>query len=69
MTDDGTTTCSHFQTCELFPLVSKGGFLKVWQINYCQGDFPSCARFQAAARGEHVPLSLLPNGKLLQNLR
>jgi hypothetical protein len=57
--------CPHFAACELFPLISRPGFLKVWQINYCEGNHAACARFQKALSGRHVPITLLPNGEQL----
>ena len=37
-------------------------------MNYCEGEFTRCARFQAGERGERVPATLLPNGKHLRVL-
>jgi hypothetical protein len=57
--------CSHMNGCELFPLFQIRSALRVWQINYCEGTYERCARYQAACRGEAVPINLLPNGKRL----
>jgi hypothetical protein len=57
--------CPHMMSCELFPAFSQNGFLRVWQINYCEAEFIRCVRYQRSLRGEHVPLTLLPNGKEL----
>jgi len=55
-------------SCELFPLVAKPGFLRVWQVNYCQGDYSRCARFERVLAGRRVPKTLLPNGEELTAL-
>lgn len=62
--DDGRM-CPHAATCALFPAFSQNGFLRVWQINYCEANFERCARYESALRGERVPMTLLPNGKSL----
>lgn len=53
------------EECALFPLFSKKAFLRVWQINYCEGEFTRCVRYQHSQEGVSVPSSLLPNGKHL----
>jgi hypothetical protein len=50
-------------SCELFPLFQLKSALRVWQINYCEGHWESCARYQASCGGQAVPINLLPNGK------
>jgi len=57
--------CTHTPTCELFPVLARGGFLRVWQTRYCLSDYAACARFQASARGERPPITLLPSGEKL----
>jgi hypothetical protein len=57
--------CPKMEECALFPLFSKKAFLRVWQINYCEGEFTKCARYQSSQVGQAVPSSLLPNGKHL----
>jgi len=41
--------------------------LRIWKQRYCGSEegYQKCARFKLASRGEVVPLSLLPNGRLL----
>jgi len=58
-------TCSHLDTCELFPKFAMKAALKVWQSCYCEGQFESCARYKLALQGRPVAQSLLPNGKEL----
>ncbi len=62
---DSNPSCPRLGSCELFPLLSTSGFLKVWQINYCEADFSRCARYGRSCRGEHVSPTLLPNGQSL----
>ncbi len=61
-------SCTHKQSCELFPMLSKTGLLKVWQINYCDAAFETCRRFELSKEGKHVPVTLLPNGQNLSAL-
>jgi hypothetical protein len=59
--------CSHYRSCALFPLISSKDSLRLWKGKYCASaeGHKSCARFKLASRGVNVPLTLLPNGKLL----
>ena len=57
--------CPHMQTCELFPELTVNRALKVWQVFYCEGDSNQCVRHQNSARGKTVPITLLPNGKTM----
>ncbi|MDP2342483.1 MAG: hypothetical protein Q8O67_16120 [Deltaproteobacteria bacterium] len=62
---DPEPSCPNIGKCALFPLISKPGFLRVWQINYCEGDFARCERFRRNCAGESLPATLLPNGQHL----
>jgi hypothetical protein len=55
-------SCSHVPDCPLFPLLNES--LRGWRSYYCNSDqrWHDCARYRMAARGELVPISLLPNG-------
>ena len=57
--------CPHCDSCEMYGLFKFEGTLSVWKINYCQGDFKRCERYQLSAKGESIPITLLPNGKTL----
>ena len=57
--------CPHMIGCALYPVFKLKAALKVWQTNYCEADFTSCARFQKSCCGDQIPNNLLPNGKLL----
>jgi len=39
--------------------------LDVWKENYCELHYQRCVRYQNSRRNLPVPLSLLPNGKLV----
>jgi hypothetical protein len=57
--------CAHMSSCEMYDLFQLRGALRVWQINYCEGNYGRCARYQRAIAGQPMPSNLLPNGKLL----
>jgi hypothetical protein len=50
----------------MYGLFTLAGTLSVWQAHYCNADFEKCERYQRTLRGEHVPVNLLPNGKMLK---
>lgn len=58
--------CSHISSCELFVQFALNPALEIWKNAFCNGDYQTCVRFNAAKTGERVPLSLLPNGKKIQ---
>ena len=49
----------------MFGLFQLDAALRIWQMNYCEGDFQRCVRYQKSCAAEVVPINLLPNGKLL----
>lgn len=55
--------CTHRDACPLFPFLNSS--LAGWRNYYCDSadGWRTCARYQQALRGQHVPLSLLPNGR------
>lgn len=63
-----TEACPHTATCALFPLFSRPGFLRVWQIHYCEADYRRCERFKLTQEGKAVPQTMLPNGQSLTAL-
>jgi len=58
-------SCSHKDSCGLFPIITLSSALKIWQTFYCDGKYETCLRFQRSNKGERVPSNLLPNGKVL----
>lgn len=58
--------CSHISSCDLFVQFAMNPALDIWKEHYCQDDHVHCVRFQTAKKGLPVPLTLLPNGKLIQ---
>lgn len=59
-------SCSHATTCPLFPHLHSS--LAGWKRTYCDSNdgWHNCARYEKSLTGETVPLSLLPNGKMVQ---
>lgn len=58
-------SCSHIISCELFVQFALNPALYVWKDHYCEGDYANCARYQRSGAGQAVPLTLLPNGKIV----
>lgn len=61
--------CSHMKSCELFVQFALNPALDVWKESYCEANYKSCVRFQNAMKNQPVPLTLLPNGKIVSNSR
>ena len=60
--------CNHIESCELFTQFALNPALRLWQESFCQGEFTRCKRFQNSQKGLPIPLTLLPNGKILSVL-
>ena len=58
-------SCSHVRNCELFVQFALNPALDVWKDHYCEGMYLQCARYQRSNAGQSVPLTLLPNGKIV----
>lgn len=58
-------SCSHAASCPLFAQFAMEPSLKVWKQHFCEGAFKTCVRFQNSLQGKPVPITLLPNGKML----
>lgn len=63
---ESSKACSHMDSCEMYKLFKLSGVLETWKIQYCQGDFESCARYRRASCGMRLPQNLMPNGALLK---
>ncbi len=61
--------CPHVPTCPLYSQFRNVGFLRVWQVNYCDDQFQTCKRFEMSSAGQTVPDTMLPNGQDLLNRR
>jgi len=61
--------CSHVKSCELFVQFALNPALDVWKEHYCETDFKRCVRYQNSLKNQPIPLTLLPNGKLVTNTR
>jgi hypothetical protein len=60
--------CPNMSTCSMFKIFTLAGTLRIWQDNYCRGEYKRCARFESVCSGSGVPDNLLPNGTLLKKL-
>jgi ankyrin repeat protein len=58
-------SCSHVKNCELFVQFALNPALEVWKDHYCEGTHTNCARYQRSNASQPVPLTLLPNGKIV----
>ena len=59
-------SCSHSSDCPLFAQFAMEPALAVWKQHFCDGDFTKCARYQLGLKGQSVPLTLMPNGKMIE---
>jgi len=59
-------SCTHSSNCPLFAQFAMEPALAVWKQHYCDGEFAKCARYQAGLKGKSVPITLLPNGKMIE---
>jgi hypothetical protein len=57
--------CPQTSDCALYARFSTQGFLRIWQITYCEADYTRCARYQRSSQGQTVAPDLLPNGTVL----
>ena len=60
-------SCSHSADCPLFAQFAMEPALAVWKQHFCDGDFTKCARYQLGLKGSVVPLTLMPNGKMIES--
>lgn len=59
-------SCSHTTDCPLFAQFAMEPSLAIWKQHYCDAEFAKCARYQLSLKGAAVPLTLMPNGKLIE---
>jgi len=59
-------SCSHVKGCELFVQFAMNPALELWKMNYCEGDHKRCVRYRMSNAGRPVPLTLLPNGRMVR---
>ena len=60
-------SCSHSTDCPLFAQFAMEPALAIWKQHFCDGDFTKCARYQLGLKGSVVPLTLMPNGKMIES--
>ncbi|MGQ0504762.1 MAG: hypothetical protein ACT4TC_05530 [Myxococcaceae bacterium] len=59
-------SCPHASTCALYAQFQVQSIAKYWILQYCDSaEYSRCARYKLASVGQHVPLALLPSGKML----
>ncbi len=61
--------CSHIEGCELFVQFALNPALNIWQDKYCNGLYNDCARYKMSGAHQPVPVTLLPNGKMISSAR
>ncbi len=61
-------SCTHADTCPLFPRLQAS--LEGWRRVYCdhETDWITCARYEKSLTGATVPITLLPNGHVIQTV-
>ena len=62
-------SCPNIKGCELFVQFALNPALELWKNHYCNVGNTACARFRLSSLRRPVPLTLLPNGKLLKVVR
>ena len=60
-------SCSHSSSCPLFAQFAMEPALAIWKKHFCDGEYTNCARYQKGLKGEVVPITLLPNGKMIEH--
>lgn len=61
--------CPNTERCPLYPLFTVKSLLELWKLQYCNGDYTRCQRYELAQAGRPVPSNLLPNGSELPTPR
>ena len=59
-------SCSHATNCPLFAQFAMEPALAIWKQHFCDGEFAKCARYQLGLKGGTVPITLMPNGKMME---
>jgi Ankyrin repeats (many copies) len=59
-------SCSHVTDCKLFAQFAMNPALELWKMHYCEGKHKSCVRYRMSNAGQPVPMTLLPNGRMVQ---
>lgn len=55
--------CPHSTDCAMYRVFKLQCLAQFWIDTYCTAEFQTCARYQAAQRGEEMAPTLLPNGQ------
>lgn len=59
-------SCTHSVDCPLFAQFAMEPSLDIWKQHFCEGEFKKCARYELSLTGGAVPLTLMPNGKMIE---
>lgn len=59
-------SCSHSSGCPLFAQFAMESALAIWKQHFCDGEYAKCARYQLGLKGGTVPITLMPNGKMME---
>ncbi|VAW71431.1 hypothetical protein MNBD_GAMMA12-3976 [hydrothermal vent metagenome] len=62
-------SCPNMDGCELFVQFASNPALEIWKNHFCLSSNDNCARFKLSNQNKPVPLTLLPNGKVLTMVR
>lgn len=57
--------CKFIDRCPVFPLFESKQILRIYQINYCESRYETCARFELASAGTVPDPRLLPDGAMV----
>lgn len=62
-------SCSHIEACELFVQFALNPALDIWKEKYCNGVYSNCIRYKMSGANQPIPVTLLPNGKMISAMR
>lgn len=60
--------CKYLETCVVHEYIELGAIDKVYEREYCFGEFTVCKRFQIRETGTQPPEELLPDGKSIKEV-
>ncbi len=63
----GEKSCPNIQRCPVFPLIEGRALLQVLKIQYCEGRFTRCKRFESMENGVVPAPTLLPDGSQIED--
>lgn len=68
MTDNNAQEkrCEFAANCPMFKMFQDKKALSIWQINYCDGNFKGCKRYELRMSGQSSDDRMLPSGDVLK---